>query len=49
MEYEVGGYSVVDPVCLLFKSLCVESFDCNSEFKGGEFKSANRGLSVFHL
>ena len=49
VEYEIGSCSVVDPVCLLFESLCVQSFDSNSEFKGGEFKSANRGISVFHL
>lgn len=47
MEYEVGGCSVVDPVCLLFESLCIESFDSNSEFKGGEFKFANHRVSVF--
>ena len=49
MEYEIGGCSVVDPACLLFESLCIESFDSNSEFKGGEFKSANHRVSVFHL
>ena len=49
MEYEVGGCSVVDPVCLLLESLDVESFDCNSDLKGGEFESANHRISVFHL
>ena len=34
MEYEIRGCFVVDPACLLFKSLCIESFDSNSEFKG---------------
>ena len=49
MEYEIGGFSVVDAVSLLIKSLYVKSFDCNSDLKGGEFKSANHCISVFHL
>ena len=48
VKYEIGGFSVVNPVSLLIESLYVESFDCNSDLKGGEFKSANR-ISVFHL
>ena len=47
MEYEVGGCSVVDPVCLLFESLCIESFNSNSEFKGGEFKSRTIAYPFF--
>ena len=34
MEYEIGGFSVVDAVSLLIESLDVESFDCNSDLKG---------------
>ena len=49
MEYEIGGFSVVDAVSLLIESLYIESFDCNSDLKGGEFKSANHRISVFHL
>ena len=37
---KIGGSSVSDPACLLFESLCTESFDSNSEFKSSEFKSA---------
>ena len=49
MEYEIGGFSVVDAVSLLIESLYIESFDCNSDLKGGEFESANHRISVFHL
>ena len=49
VKYEIGGFSVVNPVSLLIESLYVESFDCNSDLKGGEFKSANHRISVFHL
>ena len=49
VKYEIGGFSVVDTVSLLIESLYVESFDCNSDLKGGEFKSANHRISVFHL
>ena len=49
MEYEIGGFSVVDAVSLLIESLDVESFDCNSDLKGGEFESANHRICVFHL
>ena len=49
MEYEIGGCSVVDAVSLLIKSLDIESFDCNSDLKRGEFKSANHRIAVFHL
>ena len=49
MEYEIGGFSVVDAASLLIESLDVESFDCNSDLKGGEFKSANHLVSVLHL
>ena len=49
MEYEIGGFSVVDAMSLLIESLYVKSFDCNSDLKGGEFKSANHRISVFHL
>ena len=49
MEYEIGGFSVVDAVSLLIKSLYVKSFDCNSDLKRGEFKSAKHRISVFHL
>ena len=37
MEYEIGGFSVVDAVNLLIDSLYVESFDCSSDLKGVEF------------
>ena len=47
VKYEIGGFSVVNPVSLLIESLYVESFDCNSDLKGGEFKSANHRISVF--
>ena len=49
VKYEIGGFSVVDTARLLIESLYVESFDCNSDLKGGEFKSANHRISVFHL
>ena len=49
MEYEIGGFSVVDAVSLLIESLYIESFDCNSDLKGGEFESANHRICVFHL
>ena len=49
MKLEIGGFSVVDAVCLLIESLYVESFDCNSDLKWGEFESANYRISVFHL
>ena len=49
VKYEIGGFSVVHPVSLLIESLYVESFDCNSDLKGGEFESANHRISVFHL
>ena len=49
MEYEIGGFSVIDAVSLLIESRYVKSFDCNSDLKGVEFESANHRIPVFHL
>ena len=49
VEYEIGGFSVVDAVRLLIESLDIKSFNCNSDLKGGEFESANYRISVFQL